>query len=136
MQKSTRNQLGNCHNHYQGLEKRVLCVCSAGLLRSPTMAYVLQKEYGYNTRACGSDANFALIPISEVLVEWADEIVFVNESNMLEAVQAEANGDTLEMLRQKSFHLNIEDSYNRLDPELIDLILQQYKEYNKDYHKE
>jgi predicted protein tyrosine phosphatase len=30
------NRLGNCKNYHQGKFKRVLCVCSAGLLRSPT----------------------------------------------------------------------------------------------------
>ena len=51
---SNYNRLGNSRNIYQGKDKRVLCVCSAGLLRSPTAANVLHKEFGYNTRACGS----------------------------------------------------------------------------------
>src|SRR5574343_525749 len=84
MIKSTRNQLANITNPYQTKAKRVLCVCSAGLLRSPTMANTLHKEYGYNTRACGSCVEFALIPISEALVYWADEIVFVNKDNILD----------------------------------------------------
>jgi predicted protein tyrosine phosphatase len=72
----SRNRLYNVHNPHQNFDKykRVLCVCSAGLLRSPTMARVLQEEYGYNTRAAGVDFDFALVPMDWALVEWAQEI--------------------------------------------------------------
>ncbi len=36
-----RNRWGNIDNPYQGSAKKVLCVCSAGMLRSPTAANVL-----------------------------------------------------------------------------------------------
>ena len=81
MIKATRNQIYNVHNHYQGKTKKVLCACSAGLLRSATLQNFLIREYGYNVRNCGTDESYALIPISEALVEWADEIVFVNAQN-------------------------------------------------------
>ena len=55
------NRLANSSNRYQGEYKRVLCVCSAGLLRSPTAALVLSQEpYNFNTRAAGLDEAFAL----------------------------------------------------------------------------
>ena len=73
------NRRWNCHNPNQGKAKKVLCVCSAGLLRSPTCANILHKEYGYNTWACGLDSYYALIPIDDVLVEWADEIVCMDK---------------------------------------------------------
>lgn len=70
------NRLANSSNIYQGKFKRVLCVCSAGLLRSPTAAFVLSQEpYNYNTRAAGLIKEFALVPVDEVLIRWADEIV-------------------------------------------------------------
>lgn len=69
------NRLGNCKNPYQGEARKVLCVCSAGLLRSPTAALVLANEFGYNTRAVGLTPQFALIPVDLVLLTWADEIV-------------------------------------------------------------
>ena len=65
-----KNALWNCKNPYQGRDKRVLCVCSAGLLRSPTIAKVLVMN-GYNTRSCGC-RDYALIQIDNVLIEWAD----------------------------------------------------------------
>ena len=51
------NRIANSTNPFQKDYKRVLCVCSAGLLRSPTAAYVLsQAPYNYNTRAAGLTA--------------------------------------------------------------------------------
>jgi len=68
----------NVTNSCQTEAKRVLCVCTAGILRSPTAANVLNQEFGYNTRSCGVDERFALIPLDEVLLEWADEIVVID----------------------------------------------------------
>lgn len=79
MIKAGKNQLQNVDNPHQTRAKRVLCVCSAGLLRSPTMANALHQKYGFNTRACGSATSFALIPITEALIAWAEEIIFVDQ---------------------------------------------------------
>jgi predicted protein tyrosine phosphatase len=74
------NRKHNSKNPYQGKFKRVLCVCSAGLLRSPTVAWVLSNEpYNFNTRAAGIDVGHALIPVDDVLLEWADEVVCMDE---------------------------------------------------------
>lgn len=74
------NRFWNAKNPWQGNSKKVLCVCSAGLLRSPTVAWVLANEpWKFNTRAVGLDAGHALIPIDDVLLEWADEIVCMDE---------------------------------------------------------
>lgn len=74
------NRIHNAGNPYQGKFKRVLCVCSAGLLRSPTAAWVLSNEpFNFNTRAAGLDASHALIPVDDVLLAWADEIVCMDE---------------------------------------------------------
>lgn len=71
---NNNNRIFNSGNPNQGDYKRMLCVCSAGLLRSPTTAYVLsQAPYNYNTRAAGLVADFALIPVDEVLLRWAEE---------------------------------------------------------------
>lgn len=123
MIKSTRNQMYNAHNMSQGTTKRVLTVCSAGLLRSATLAHFLTKEYGYNTRNCGTVESYALIPISEVLCHWADEIVFVNKENY-EMVRDEIEG--LELV-SKCKVLDIPDIYNFNDPELIKICKEQYE---------
>ena len=121
----SRNQLGNVDNPYQGKRKRVLCVCSAGLLRSPTMASFLTTEYGYNTRACGTNQEFALIPITHALLLWADEVHVVKEQE-----------DTVRELMMKfnlTYYLpvtvlDIPDNYEAFSPELLSIISSFYKE--------
>lgn len=123
---ATKNQLTNVLNPFQGDSKKVLCVCSAGLLRSPTLANVLHKELGYNTRACGTAENFALVPMSEALVHWADEIVFV-DMHCKDYIRI----DMQELLEEyksdiKFITLDVEDDYNYMDDELQIILLEQY----------
>jgi len=117
----TRNRIANVHNKYQRTEKfrRILCVCSAGLLRSPTMAFVLsQPPYNANTRAVGCDIEYALIPIDDALVEWADEIVCANYDH-LESVTNKWPDRTV-------INLNLPDEYDYRDETLIELIKRRY----------
>lgn len=114
MKRSSYNRLSNVRNPYQGDAKRVLCVCSAGLLRSPTLAEVLVKEYGHNTRACGSSTEYALIPIDDALIHWADQIVFVNEENFQQA-QLSYKED---LQNKEVIVLDIEDSFPFRDARL------------------
>jgi len=114
------NRLGNCHNEWQGNYKRVLCVCSAGVLRSPTAAFVLSQEpYNFNTRAVGLTPEFALIPVDEVLLAWADEIVCMTYKQEIELK---------EITDKPVICLNILDNFEYRDPELIELIKERYKE--------
>ncbi len=114
------NRLANSSNRYQGEYKRVLCVCSAGLLRSPTAALVLSQEpYNFNTRAAGLDEAFALIPVDRVLIEWADEIV------VFETKQAKIIRERLEE-DKPIIDLNISDNFSYRDQELIKLIKESY----------
>jgi predicted protein tyrosine phosphatase len=122
MIKGTKNQLYNINNQSQGDTKKVLCVCSAGLLRSATLQNFLIKEYGYNVRNCGTEESYALIPISEALLMWADEIVFVNEENYF-TVEHHIENMALE---HKVKILDIPDMYNFNDPKLIEIIRKQY----------
>jgi predicted protein tyrosine phosphatase len=114
------NRLGNSKNSFQGGYKRVLCVCSAGLLRSPTAAVVLsQAPFNYNTRAAGLEKTYALINVDEVLLHWADEIVCMTDEQK----------EVLETRTDKPvICLGIRDSYAYRDPELIDLIRSRYEE--------
>lgn len=104
-------------NIFQGPKRRVLFVCSAGMLRSATAAAV-GAELGFNTRSCGSH-NYALIPISVNLIHWAQSIFFVNIENFRE-VQCTFAGNTeiLELLKEKSNIWDIEDDYAYDDPML------------------
>jgi predicted protein tyrosine phosphatase len=122
MIKGTINQLYNIHNESQGNTKKVLTVCSAGLLRSATLQNFLIREYGYNVRNCGTDESYALIPISEALVKWADEIIFVNNENFLKVKKELKKLDIID----KCFVLDIPDYYNFNDQELIKICKDQY----------
>ena len=117
------NRIGNAGNPYQGDYKRVLCVCSAGLLRSPTTAVVLsQKPYNYNTRAAGINEDFALVIVDEVLLSWAQEIVCMqpNQKEQLEAKLAKLG------LSKPVICLDIEDSFAYRNEKLIKLIKKKY----------
>lgn len=124
---SERNRLHNCTNQYQGGAKRVLCVCSAGLLRSPTAAVVLSKPpFNFNTRAAGLITDYALIPVDDVLLTWAQEIVCMTEE------QQDAIAERLEQLPDNGKEtpivcLNIQDDYAYRDPKLVKLIAERYK---------
>lgn len=121
---STMNQMGNATNPHQGDTKKVLCVCSAGLLRSPTLAHYLNTEYGYNTRAVGSSAAFALIPLSQALVHWADEIVFVDHECYIHVIH---DVEFLTTIHTEVKLLDIPDNFAYDDPQLLDHIKQQYE---------
>lgn len=106
-----QNALWNCRNPHQGNRERVLCVCSAGLLRSPTVAGELYLR-GYNTRAAGVH-DYALVQVDDVLLEWADTILFVHPS--LEDVIKVPDEVRIVVL-------NIPDNYGFRDDELVKIV--------------
>src|SRR5882762_5622988 len=122
------NRLATAKNPYQGDTKKVLCVCSAGLLRSPTTAVILSQEpYNFNTRAAGITTEYALIPVDDALLYWADEIVCMSQEHRQQ----------VEVLLKKLFDgavdeyppiivLDIPDSFRYRDPELVKLIKKRY----------
>ena len=114
------NALWNCKNPYQGDYKKILCVCSAGLLRSPTIAYVLG-EMGFNTRAAGI-YDYALISVDDVLLDWADVIVTAEEEHKNHLTHM------YNLSNKKIISLNLPDKYPYRDPELVELIKQRWKE--------
>jgi len=116
------NALFNCKNPYQGKFPRALCLCSAGLLRSPTLAYVLSNK-GYNTRAAGVH-DYALIPVDQVLMKWAD-VVFCVEPYIEEVLSAQ-----FDLTDKKVVVLNIPDVYAFRDEKLIEIIEKQLGEKN------
>lgn len=114
------NQLANANNPYQGSTTKALCVCSAGLLRSPSMAKFLS-ERGYNTRACGTSQEYALIPISHALIEWADEIHVVEEqADTVKTILSELGYNT------PIFIYDIPDNFCTFDPDLMSIIEEQF----------
>lgn len=102
------------NNHSQGNDLRVVFVCSAGLLRSPSAARIAG-EYGINARSAGSHLHYALIPLSANLIKWANWIVFMNPENEFEITMKIPDADLLQALRNKSIVWNIEDTYNHME---------------------
>lgn len=122
------NRLANVNNRYQGATKKVLCVCSAGLLRSPTAAVVLsQPPFNFNTRAAGITKEFALIPVDDILIAWADEIV------VMDTIQAQFIRDNigLDAEAKPIICLDIPDIYEYRAPELMKLITDNYNQWMK-----
>lgn len=128
----SRNRLANTQNGYQGPRKRVLCVCSAGMLRSPTAAWILSNEpFGFNTRAVGASQEYALIPMDEAHVLWADEILCFNDEQKLLAEQLLQNVNPDHWKLTPIHVLNVPDIYEFRQPKLIDLLMNKFMEMYK-----
>ena len=124
---SSMNRIWNMQNYAQHMEryKRVLCVCSAGLLRSPTTAVVLAGEpYNFNTRAAGIEKEYALIAVDDVMIHWADEILCMTKQHYDDLVGHFPN----ETEGKKIYVLDIPDNYHYRSPGLIRLIKDKYAE--------
>lgn len=123
------NRFWNAKNPNQGEFHKVLCVCSAGLLRSPTVAWILSNEpFNCNTRAVGSNKNFALVHADDALIHWADTIVFVNMENF-----DEVNFAHSEALQEKNLIvLNLPDEFMFRDSKLVQIATNQLQIKFKD----
>ena len=111
-------------NSYQGDYKRVLTVCSANMLRSPTIALVLSMPpYDYNTRSAGT-SGFALIPVTEELLMWADEVVCADTEHAIDVRDKMMKYQ----LDKPIVNLRIPDIYEYRNPELIMMIRRRYDE--------
>lgn len=124
-------RFGAVSNPYQGKDRKVLFVCSMGILRSATGARIYAHKY--NTR-CAGTYDEALIQVSIPLLSWADHIVFVHKDNYQQAVQfcydhAESDQFPHEVM-DKSFVLTIPDQYEHMHPEIIKAYNEQYEPVN------
>lgn len=108
-------------NMSQTNAKRLLFVCSAGMLRSPT-AQIVATQMGYNARACGSSVKMALIPLSVNLIKWAHHIIFMNQDNYLEAMKYFQISEFDEDIRPKAIVWGIPDHYNWGDNILYNIV--------------
>jgi predicted protein tyrosine phosphatase len=119
-----KQRLATSKNEYQGSYKRVLCLCSAGLLRSPTAAWVLSNEpYSYNTRSAGTYSEYALNLVDSVLIEWADEIVCMGKNHIEKLKEMNLYFPD----KKKYIVLDIPDDFRYRDPELVLMISSKYE---------
>lgn len=136
--KVSRNRLGVLFNGYQGNHKKILTVCSAGCLRSPTAAHILSAEpFNFNTRAAGISKEYAIVHADAGLIIWADEIVVMDEDharyiNELQHGIVQAYEDNLGVGYKKVHILDIEDEYSYRQPELIEIMTEKFFQIFKD----
>lgn len=117
------NRMWNSSNPHQGKYLKCLTVCSAGLLRSPTAALVLSQEpFNFNTRCVGIEKDFALIPIDDVVLAWADIIVCMTQDH---------EDELMTMTNKPIYNLNIQDSFAYRDDKLMWLIKEKFTELYK-----
>lgn len=120
---ASHNQLTNLRNPYQGDNPRVLFICSAGLLRSATAAHVFSAPpYDWNTRTAGIDAAFALNPVTEALLCWADHIFVMDNTQRQMIPLLFSESEHLDEIMSRVQVLDIPDKYSYRHPELIDLL--------------
>lgn len=123
----TKERIGNASNRHQGRYKRVLAVCSGGLLRSPTIAHTLAAEpYNYNTRSVGINPDYALNLIDQVLLEWADEIVCADTEHETEV---RAMLEKIGLSSKTVVCLKLPDVYEYRHRKLVHLIKKRYNQY-------
>ncbi len=125
------NEIRKCRagvidNPYQGTDKKVVFVCSMGILRSATGARIYASKY--NTRSAGTWAD-ALIKLSDELMLWADELVFVNKENYQQVMRHLHDNDKELYLEigGKCKVLDIPDCHPHMHPELIQAFHEQYE---------
>lgn len=124
----TRNRLFNLPNGYQGKEKRVLCVCSAGMLRSPTAAWILGNDpWNFNTRSCGTE-DYALIPLDHGLILWADDVIVMDPFHEHKVkIMIRELKDNMGIESKTNVHLiNVPDNFSRRDPELVKIMTDKF----------
>ena len=123
-----RNQLSVVFNPYQGKTKKVLTVCSAGCLRSPTAAHILSAEpFNFNTRCAGTSNEYAIIEVSEALIVWADIILVMDSDqqrhiNEMQNILAKESSAMFEYDYTPTINLEIEDDFEYRDPKLMKLM--------------
>jgi predicted protein tyrosine phosphatase len=84
---------------------------------------VLSAEpYNFNTRSAGT-APYALIPVTEDLLLWADEVVCADTEHALWI----RNKMVEWMIDTPIIDLQIPDNYEYRNPELIELIKERYE---------
>ena len=116
---------GVVNNPYQGNDRKVVFVCSMGILRSATGARLYAHKY--NTRTAGTWDD-ALVTLTDKLILWANQLVFVNQENYAQALRKWENDEDMVLtIQDKAVVLNIPDNFEHMHPELINAFNNQYE---------
>lgn len=126
-----RNQLGVVFNAYQGKHRKVLTVCSAGCLRSPTAAHILSSPpWNFNTRCAGTSQEYAIVPVTEALIIWADDILVMDEfqQSIINGMQNKLAEEMEDYEYKRVVNLDIPDEFSYRDPKLVEIMTEKFKE--------
>lgn len=113
-------------NPFQTKARKIVFVCSVGMLRSPT-AQIVASQHGFNARAVGSDRELALIPLNANLIEWAEKIVFMNFENLCQSLNTFEGTGFDETIREKKVVWDIEDNFEWGDNVLFRILEEKMK---------
>lgn len=104
--------------------KKLLFVCSENRLRSPTAEAIFSEYEGVEAIGAGTNKD-AATPVSGDLIEWAD-VILVMETVHRDKIFAKYK----KLLKGKhSVVLDIPDNYQRMQPELIQLLEAKVSKY-------
>jgi len=106
------------------MKKHILVLCSQNYLRSPTAEIIFAGHPHVEVRSAGLDSN-AVRTVSEEDLLWS-ECIFVMErshrNRLLKKYRALVKG-------KRIICLDIPDIYERMDPELVGLLLDRVGRY-------
>ncbi|WP_447640867.1 MULTISPECIES: low molecular weight protein tyrosine phosphatase family protein [Chitinophagaceae] len=94
-----------------------LFVCSRNNWRSPTAETIYKSRQGISVKSAGTEPS-AKIRVSSKLVLWADLIFVMEKKHKLRLMDM----FSVEVKNKKIIILDIEDEYEYMNPELIDMI--------------
>lgn len=97
--------------------KKVLFVCSANRLRSPTAEQVFSQRDDLEVASAGT-SNDAVTPLDKELVAWAD-IIFVMEKAHRNKLQKKFKAN---LKKARVICLDIPDEYDFMEPALVQLL--------------
>lgn len=125
----TRNQLGVLFNAYQRDYKKVLTVCSAGCLRSPTAAHILSSPpFNFNTRSVGTSREYAIVPVTDALIVWADVILVMDEyqQQQINSMQNDLADQLPDYDYKQVINLDIPDEFDYRNPKLVQIMTDKF----------
>lgn len=99
--------------------ERILFVCTANVDRSRTAEDLYENDPRFEVKSCGV-APFAQVVVTRDLLDWADRVFVMNES---EDHHVTAIRRRFPSLSKDVIDLDIEDRWKRGHPELVSLIV-------------
>jgi predicted protein tyrosine phosphatase len=112
---------------------KLLFVCSANQDRSPTGEDIYKNQPGFEAKSAGTMLEYARVPISKELIDWADLILCMENQHRVKVLKLNLDA------KGKTVVLNIPEIYYHGHPELVRLIKEKvsnilYHQKNREDH--